>query len=640
MIPTALMGSTLPVLVAYMVRRSGNVGRSVGALYSANTFGSAASCFCAALFTMHYLGQSGSVRLAAGLNAIIGTAVMLFHWYTRPARMDANPVCPAHAPTEGSSWDDDGSVVPLGLALFLSGLAGFIGLGYEILWYRIYSFDSRGHAPAFALLLGFYLTGIALGSLAARSCCRRLDRNGLSHHLHLLAGWITFATLCAYLLIPLVARVAAIPVSSPGWLKIPSWYLSYLYSLPFVTVATTLLGGTFPLICHTAVRPTASAGARLGLIYLSNIIGSTLGSFVVGYVLMDCLTTRAIALLIALLGIGMAIAIFLFSGVRRSTGFIGAAAGLALSGVAVASSAPLFDRIYERLQLKADFVPGYRFQHVVENKSGVITVTPDGIVSGGGVYDGKFNTDVTHDTNWLSRPYSVSLWHPNPRRVLMIGLASGSWAQIVANHPQLEHMTVIEINPGYLRLIPQYPVVASLLNNPKVDIVIDDGRRWLIRNPGAAFDVIVMNTVYHWRAHSTYLLSTDFLRMARKHLRPGGVLFYNTTSSEEVQATGAAVFPHTLMVGNCIAVSDTPLDVSWDRLKRVLSAYEIDGRPSVDYRDSDVMGSFLQSMLPSPGRGESNAPDGGIGGRNPNKRLLTDDNMGLEWPSIGTSLSR
>ena len=66
-----------------------------------------------------------------------------------------------------------------------------------------------------------------------------------------------------------------------------------------------------------------------------------------------------------------------------------------------------------------------------------------------------------------------------------------------------------EINPGYLQLITQEPEVASLLINPKVTIVTDDGRRWLDRNPERHFDAIVSNTTYYFRANVTNLLSAN-----------------------------------------------------------------------------------------------------------------------------------
>ena len=77
LVPTLLMGATLPVLVAYSVRESGNVGKSVGSLYSVNTAGSAVAAFAAVFFLMGRLGQSGSLDLAALLNVTVGLVTLL-----------------------------------------------------------------------------------------------------------------------------------------------------------------------------------------------------------------------------------------------------------------------------------------------------------------------------------------------------------------------------------------------------------------------------------------------------------------------------------------------------------------------------------------------------------------------------------
>src|SRR3569833_2370674 len=114
----------------------------------------------------------------------------------------------------------------------------------------------------------------------------------------------------------------------------------------------------------------------------------------------------------------------------------------------------------------------------------------------------------------------------------MIGLSSGSWAQVGVNNPAVRHLTIVEINPGYLQLIEKHEEVRSFLRNPKVEIVTDDGRRWLRAHPKGKFDLIVMNTTFHWRAHSSNLLSVEFVTILGQHLKPGGVLFYNTTSSD------------------------------------------------------------------------------------------------------------
>jgi spermidine synthase len=73
-VPTLLMGSTLPLLVAHLVSRNGNIGESVGALYSVNTMGSAVACFLAANFLMRWLGESGCVHAAALVNGSVAAA--------------------------------------------------------------------------------------------------------------------------------------------------------------------------------------------------------------------------------------------------------------------------------------------------------------------------------------------------------------------------------------------------------------------------------------------------------------------------------------------------------------------------------------------------------------------------------------
>ncbi len=80
LLPTGLMGATLPILVAHTVRQIQNVGRSVAILYFVNTLGSAIASFATAVFLLGKLGQQGSVAVAAGFNALAGTSALLTHW--------------------------------------------------------------------------------------------------------------------------------------------------------------------------------------------------------------------------------------------------------------------------------------------------------------------------------------------------------------------------------------------------------------------------------------------------------------------------------------------------------------------------------------------------------------------------------
>jgi spermidine synthase len=282
------------------------------------------------------------------------------------------------------------------------------------------------------------------------------------------------------------------------------------------------------------------------------------------------------------------------------------------------------------------------FARVVENRSGIITVDRSGVVWGDGSYDGRFNTDLVHDTNGIVRPFSLSLYHAAPRDVLMIGFSSGSWAQVIANNPAVSSFTIVEINPGYMELAAEVPEVASVLTNPKVTIFIDDGRRWLRLNRDRRFDVIVSNTTWYYRANVTNLLSTDFLELIKRHLRPGGVFFYNTTSSGRVQRTGCLAFPHGARFTNHMVVSESPIVWDFERWRRTLEAYRIDGQPvleldrSEDRAALDQLISFQESMRAEaiPSAQKPIEPCTQILVRTEGKDPVTDDNMGSEWRHI------
>ena len=76
-LPTLLMGATLPLLVAHQVRACGSVGESVSWLYFVNTLGAALGSFLAALWLLRVFHLSGSVRIAASLNALVALVVLI-----------------------------------------------------------------------------------------------------------------------------------------------------------------------------------------------------------------------------------------------------------------------------------------------------------------------------------------------------------------------------------------------------------------------------------------------------------------------------------------------------------------------------------------------------------------------------------
>lgn len=622
LIPTLLMGSTLPLLVAFMVRRSSNVGESVGSLYAVNTFGSGVACLLAAFFLMRLLGESGSVRLAATLNFLVGGAAVL---------LASQAASTTPRPTRSSAFEEDQShrTIGIGTGMVLSAATGFIALAYEILWYHIYSFTSGGIASCFAYLLAFYLFGIAYGSFAVKDACRQKLKKDLPRTLRAASLIVVLGTIAAFLVGPALA------------FSVSSGNIPYIVTFPFLGIASALLGAAFPILSHATIGPTEQAGKRLSYLYLSNIIGSALGSFVIGFVVLDHWSVRQTSLLLLGLGFSVALVLSMLAGPLRSPVLLGSSLSVCI--VLVVSSHALFSAMYERLLLKGGYQPGTTFRNIVENRSGVIVVDSDERVYGGGIYDGQFNVDPKNITNGIFRAYAIAALHPHPRHVLIIGLSSGSWAQVLVNHPEVQDATIIEINPGYGSLIQQRPMVSSLLRNPKVRIIIDDGRRWLVSHPDRRFDFILMNTTFNWRANTTNLLSVEFLQLLREHMNPGGVAYYNTTSSGEVQVTGATAFPYALRVSNFLAVSNSPIVFDRDRCRKILADYRIDDRSVFDLSKGNDRARFDQIVslplisIETLGRG----PDLSIEDRSSllnrlkGRQLITDDNMGTEWRFSG-----
>ena len=508
------------------------------------------------------------------------------------------------------------------LALFVASASGFIALSYEILWYRLYSFVSWGAPRAFGSLLAAYLFGIAIGSFRARAYCDEQGQPATRARMLVLARFLFLSNMLSFAVAPVRGYAATLT--------------HWLYSLVAVALATTLLGAVLPLVCHFAIAPDDRVGARLSYLYLANILGSTAGSLLTGFVAMDVMSTRSIAVTLGVLGVGLAAAVLVQSGLSTMKVL---SHGVEFAVVAVGMvvlSHTLFDQLYERLLFKERFTKDVHFVETIENRSGVIHVTDDGRVWGGGAYDGAINTSLVSNQNWIERAFAVSELHPEPKSMLMIGLASGSWAEVLANAPGLEKLLIVEINPGYLELIARHPEVASVLRNPKVEIVIDDGRRWLLAHPAAKFDAIVMNTSWHWRAHMSDLLSTEFLEIARAHMSAGGLLFYNTTSSHDVFKTAVTVYPYALRVVNFVAVSDSPIAFDKERWKRLLLEYRIDGERAIDpskKEDSAALDGLvdLADSVNRPPRDYGLESRDSLISRMSDGTVITDDNMACEW---------
>ena len=490
--------------------------------------------------------------------------------------------------------------------------AGFVSLAYEILWFRVYAFGTGGTLPVFGIFLGVYLAGIAVGALFAQRLCREASDQAFDRIARWAGGLAAAAGAAAYLHIPIAI-----------------WFAEHLHvmgAMPFAGLAAGLYGAVLPLVGHVAVPPNRRAGQGVALVYFANILGSASGSVLTGFVFLEHLGTAHSSTLLLAVSAGLALLLLRGGGSGWAGGAVHCLSAAAVLLLALAIGRPAHEFLYERLLWRTPSGGDTPFADLIENRSGVVAVSAAGTVFGGGVYDGRLNTSLDNDTNMIYRAYALAGLHANPRRVLMIGLGSGSWAQVVVHHPRLQQLTVVEINPGYLEVLRRHGEVRSLLKNPKAEIVIDDGRRWLKAARGQAFDVILSNTSYYWRANSTHILSKEFLQLASTRLAPGGILYLNTTFSLAVAHTACASFDSGLRFANFMAVGNAGVEFDVENFEHALHAYRIDGAEPFAGGASVWLRDNLPRLL-SPDNLET---CDSILARTATTPLITDDNMASE----------
>ena len=621
-VPTLLMGATLPLLVGHMVRRSGNVGASVGQLYYVNTLGAGAACLACAVVLFPLLGMRGSVAVAVAFNAAVALGAVAAHLVDRrrwPAELDAAAAAgSARAPSAA------GTHLRFSVVLAMSCAGGLVALSYEIFFFRAMSFATGSSPFAFATTLGAFLIGLASGARLGAEACAGPGGDVL---LRRMLRSVLIASAVGFAFLPFLSHLA--------WLKGGVFGIGLLG----VYLLARQWGLVLPCLAQLGVAADAQAGMRTGLLYLANIVGAASGSVLTGFVLMDHLSLLGIGQWLVAAGLLCALILGLATTPQRNTRLMRAAAVVGLATLAVLALPAASGKLLEALLWKGSPEAKTAFAQVVENRSGIVTVDHTGTVFGNGAYDGHFNVDLVHDLNGIVRPYALSLFHAAPRDVLMIGLASGSWAQVLANNPEVASLTVVEINPGYAGLVAGNASVASVLTHPKLKLVTDDGRRWLRMNAGRRFDAIVINSTFHFRANATNLLSADFLAILKAHLNPGGIVFYTTTDSSRVQRTGCTSFAHGARFMNHVVLSSTPIDWNFARWRRTLDAYRIDGRPMLDPSSAEYTQGMARLMalesLTQPDAARTPAdllePCAQVLARTAGQTLVTDDNMGTEW---------
>lgn len=569
LVPTFLMGASLPLLSRGLVRRTSRAARTIGMLYGLNTIGAALGAFTAVWWMIGAFGFVGTTRVAALLNLVAAAGAL---WIARNLKREESSATTTTADTApGIQAVATGDVqFRVGGWALLYWLSGFIALSLEILWFRVLDVSIKQSPYTFGHLLGVFLVFLGIGGIAGALAVGRSRRPGRTF---LWGQWLV--SVSAGLAVVLVSRLPA-----DGWLLggLHTFWTSDmgivmdelrralsgeageageagrelirraiqiygLLPLALIALPTFLMGWTFAFVQRAVQTDPRQVGWRVGLIQTANIVGAIAGSLLTGALLLSKLGTPATFKVLLLLGatFGWLAAIHTL-GRFRWPGLI----------VVLVVSLSLVGLIPERDAFWARF-HGSNVDAIIvsEDASSIVTLqhaTP--------AYAVMRVNGAGHSVIPLGGPRTIlgvlpTLIHADPRNVLLIGLGVGNTAWAAGAVPEIESLEVYEIaKPEQDVLLAHQdrwfnvPEVPQLFGDPRFRLHFSDGRLAL-RLSDKRYDMIEIDALEPYMAYSGNLYSQEFFELALDRLTPGG-LFCTYTPTSRTRRTMVAAFPHVL----------------------------------------------------------------------------------------------
>ena len=153
--------------------------------------------------------------------------------------------------------------------------------------------------------------------------------------------------------------------------------------------------------------------------------------------------------------------------------------------------------------------------------------------------------------------------------------------------PGMKKVTIVELSKSLMKNLEKMPVFQGLLADPRLEIVLDDGRRFLLRNQDK-YDIVFLVCI---KAHSSYannLYSKEFFELVGRHLTPQGVLLAWTDERSVTPKTIAAAFKHVRLYAQirkevfCIA-GNSPLIQNLPAIKSILEGFTPAEQISINY---------------------------------------------------------
>ena len=584
LIPTALMGATLPVLSKYVSRERACIGRDVGTLYSLNTFGAVFGALSSAFLFMRIWGVLATIWFAAGLNILI--AVVIFILF----RSDVNTASKEELNQTKESIESS----PLGsnviFILLAFGFSGWCALTYQIAWNRILSLLLGSSIYAFSLILTTFILGLALGTMLFSHMVNKF-KNPL-----VVFGFLQIGIgVSAMAMIPLFENIPFIN----RWVY-QNWNMEFatiqwsvfLVIFCFLFVPTFFMGGQFPVVVRLVVRKLGTLGHSIGKVYASNTVGTIIGSFLAGFVLIPWIGVQNTILVAVGLNLLVGTTVLVFSADLALNSKIYVLPAILVVCFLYGRSMETWDK---SVISSGSYMP-YRIGDLSEAekkankilffKEGTHTTVTTELSVSGNIFlrvNGKTDASLAMDmrTQLLSG-YLPMFLHEDPESVLVIGQGSGITLGAVEQFP-IKSVDLVEISSAVIEGSRYFDSFNhNALSDKRLKVILADGRNH-VALADQKYDVIISEPSNPWISGVGALFTDNFFKLMKKRLNPNGVacIWVHTNMSpmsfKSVARTFSENFKQVTMwesiVGDdyLIIGSDSEYKLSYSEVDEILS---------------------------------------------------------------------
>lgn len=536
LLPTICMGATLPVLVRYVTLQGRAFGRSVGLLYGINTLGAVVGVSAAGFVLLPFFGLTWATRIAAAANLLVGLVSLLFMGQTAaPAEDAANA---GARPTKGGR-PEPALAISKGLrrvVVVSFAVSGFAAMVYQICWTRALVLSVGSSTYAFTCILAAFILGLALGSLViARWVDRWKQPVVVFGILELAIGLFAAVVVPIHGHVPNIVRDLVLQYRQTYGLL-----LAYQFALimAITCVPTLLMGAVFPLVTRILASSEKESAAAVGNAYAINTVGTILGAFLAGFVMIrsEVLGVQYSIAAAALLNAGVGAWLLLKSApsgasIRRRL-LIAAPLTAAIPLVAVVAGQ--WDR---HLLISAPYLRERKLirgqEEIVFFREGVdVTVAVVKATDGKRVelrldVNGKPDASTTSGDMlpMLLVGHVPAMLCENGRQACVIGLGAGLTLGAVDCHPSFERIDCVEISEEVIQAAEYFrPYTNNVIGKaPRVNIIRADGRNHLLLTD-RTYNLIVSQPSNPWITGEANLFTREFFHLCRNRLADDGVL--------------------------------------------------------------------------------------------------------------------